>query len=150
MKSLAQVGVEVCSVQARRPKSIPGEAMAFQSGTKAFRCYECDVEGKFFKMYQSFRPEHAWKDEEGRTKAVLFCIDCEVKNREKEWQQWTDDEKKIAGEDYTSVEAVKKDQKNRARENWAARSDPIKGAKESLKALKETSGWEVIQVNFAQ
>ena len=53
--------------------------MAFQSGTKAVHCFECKVEGKFFKMYQSFRPDHAWKDEEGRTMSVLYCVGCEVK-----------------------------------------------------------------------
>ena len=51
--------------------------MAFQSGTKAVRCFECEEEGKFFKMFQSFRTEHAWRDDEGRMKAVLFCVGCD-------------------------------------------------------------------------
>ena len=50
------------------------QAMAFQSGRKGAWCAECKVECKFFKMFQSFRPHHAWTDESGRTMGVLFCI----------------------------------------------------------------------------
>ena len=100
-------------------------------------------------MFQSFRPDHAWQDEEGRTKAVLFCIGCEVETRKKEWERWTEEEKKVAGEEYPTLAAVRKDQKSRAKENWTARSEPIKCGKAALKALREGSE-EVVQVNFVK
>ena len=123
--------------------------MAFQSGTNVVRCFECKTEGKFFKMFQSFRPDHAWQDEEGRTKAVLLCVDCEVKTRQAEWERWTEEEKEVAGENYPTLAAVQKDQKSRAKESWTARSEPIKCGRAALKALKEGSD-EVVQVNFVE
>ena len=137
--------LSLCSIN-----SISRRAMAFKPGTSLVKCYECETEGKFFRMYQSFRPTHAWTDEEGRTKAVLFCVDCELKNRIKEWESFSEEEKGVAGEGYATLDAVRKDQKNRSREGWAARSEPIKGAKAALKALKESWSEEVVQVNFMQ
>ena len=146
----------VCSFKARSSVNLPlsqpavRRAMAFQSGTALARCQECGFEAKFFKLYQSFRPDHAWKDEDGRTKAALFCINCEVKNRQREWKEWSQEEKDIAGEDYAKEETVKKEQKKRSRESWAARSEPIKGAKAAVKALRENWSEQVCQVNYVQ
>ena len=123
--------------------------MAYQSGTAPRYCAECKVEATFYKMFQSYRKDHVWYDDEGRPKAVLFCVDCEVKNRQKEWESWTDEEKKVAGKDYPTIDAVRKDQKSRNKEGWAARSEPIKRSKAALKALKEKSE-EVTQVNFVK
>ena len=73
-----------------------------------------------------------------------------MKNRQKEWENWSEEEKQIAGENYPTEEAAKRDQKKRARENWAARSEPIRGAKAAVKALEENWSEEVVQVNFLQ
>ena len=114
--------------------------MAFQTGTKLVKCSECETENKFFKMFQSYRPDHAWKDEDtGRIMAVLFCVDCEVRNREKEWEMWTDAEKELAGESYPTADAVRRDQKRRAKEKWAERSEFVQAAKVAAKELREAA-----------
>ena len=148
VKSLAQVSLRQF-VFAGSIQGV-GIAMAYKSGTSLVKCLTCETEGKFFKMYQSFRPDHAWTDDEGRTKAVLFCVDCELKNRIKEWESYTEEEKKIAGENYATLDAIRADQKNRSREGWSARSESIKGAKAALKSLKEHRSEEEISVNFMQ
>ena len=122
-------------------------AMAFQSGTKGVRCYKCKTEGKFFKMYQSFRPEHIWEDESKKTMSTLFYIDCEVNTRKEEWEQWTKEQNVKAGENYPTKGAVIKDQKDRSRESWHLRSEFIQKARKTMKALKEKCSDDAIQVN---
>ena len=68
--------------------------MAYQAGTHIRRCAECNEEGRLFKMFQSYRPGHVWHDEDGKPRAVLYCVDCEVMNRHKEWASWTEEQKK--------------------------------------------------------
>ena len=59
--------------------------------------------------------------------------------------------KEVAGEDYATMKRVARDQKNRARESWSARSEPTVNAKISLKALRDDRSEEVnVQVNFAK
>ena len=89
--------------------------MAFQSGAGPVQCQECGHPGKFFRMFQSFRDEHVWyrEGEPNRPMASLFCIDCEVKHREDEWIVFSAEEKKCVGEDYPTMKAVKRDQKER-------------------------------------
>ena len=124
-------------------------AMAFQAGRAEIKCNRCGVKGKFFKMFQSYRPDHCYPDEEGKWMATLFCLDCELKNREQEWSFWTGKDKEIAGEDWVTMTRVKKDHKNRSKQSWAARSEPIINAKLSVKALREEWSEEVnTQVNF--
>ena len=83
-------------------------AMAFKSGRSLVKCPTCDTEAKFFKMFQSYRPQHSWTDEDGRTKATLFCLECEFKMRMEEWLSWNDEEKKIAGEGYATKQKIVK------------------------------------------
>ena len=85
--------------------------MAFTSGRTQVTCKECKKVGKFFKMFQSWRDEDTWTDEEGRKMATLICPDCELKKRVKEWANWNDDEKELAGEDYATMAKVLKEQK---------------------------------------
>ena len=81
---------------------------------------------------------------------ALLCVPCEVNLRETEWAQWTEKEKEMAGEGYPLIDTVRKEQKARAKEGWAALAEPIKAAKKALKALKENPVGGAIQVNFAQ
>ena len=69
--------------------------------------------------------------------ATLFCLDCEVKNREREWEYWNEAQKEAVGDDYPSMKRVMKDIKAKAKASWAIRSEPIKNAKLSVKALIE-------------
>lgn len=128
--------------------------MAFQSGTLGVTCYSCRTNGhKFFEMYQSFRPEHAYVDEQGRIKAALFCIPCELRYREDEWVTWTHEQQAIAGADYVTLKAVQKAQKDRAKEGWSLRSTAILNAKKALKALRECNARkteQAVQVNYVQ
>ena len=84
--------------------------MAFQSGTMQRRCAKCHEPGKLFKLYQSFREEHVWKEGE-KPMATLFCVTCEVQNREEEWEKWTTEQKELAGENYPTIEASEKTRK---------------------------------------
>ena len=61
-------------------------------------CWECGKKEKFFKMFQSWRKEHVWEDEDGRTFARLFCCGCEVNIRKDEWAEMTEEQKTLAGE----------------------------------------------------
>ena len=82
--------------------------MAFQSGTAPVQCYDCEKQDKFFKLCQSYRPQHAWTDSEtNRTKATLFCLKCELKMRKEEWSAWSAEEKEEMGEDYATMKRVK-------------------------------------------
>ena len=111
---------------------------AFQSGTASCICYDCRKQERFFKLFQSYRPDHSWRDDEGRTKATLFCLDCELKRRQEEWESWSVEEKEAVGELYATLDQVRIDQKKVCKKSWAMRSDPIVNAKISLKALRDT------------
>ena len=84
--------------------------MAFQSGTMQRRCERCQEPGELFQMYQSFREDHVWYQGE-KPMSTLFCLTCEVKNREEEWEKWTTEQKELAGESYPTIEAARQDQK---------------------------------------
>ena len=127
-------------------------AMAFQSGTMQRRCERCHEPGKFYQMYQSYREDHVWYQGE-KPMSTLFCITCEVKNREEEWEKWNPEQKELAGgEGYPTIEAVRKDQKNRRKEDWHARSEPIRRGKKALQALRDHRFDEisVVSVNYAK
>ena len=64
-------------------------------------------------MFQSYRDGEWWTDAEGRTKATLYCVDCELVKRQSEWSYWNGPKKATAGEDYPTMDAVKKDQKKK-------------------------------------
>ncbi len=111
------------------------------------------MEHKFFKMFQSYRPQHTWQDETGRWKSTLFCVDCEVKQRESEFASWSQEQRDEAGFDYPTLGRVKKEQKDRAREGWALRAESLVNAKASLKAERNNKmkpGESVIHINFLQ
>ena len=113
--------------------------MALQGGTSKNVCRECGVKEKFFKMFQCFRKEHVWTDEDGRTMATIFCVGCELKIRQDEWSEFTEEEKRVAGEGYATMKQVKIDLKARAKEGWAARSEHIINAKLSIQALRNAA-----------
>ena len=110
--------------------------MAFMGGTKEACCNECYASVRFFKLYQSYRPEHVWTDNE-RMMATLLCIDCELGIRKTEWSKWNEDEKEVAGADYATMPKVKIDQKGRAKQNWKCKSEHIINARLSIKALRD-------------
>ena len=60
-------------------------AMAYQSGMAELQCHECGKECRFFKMSQSFRPQHIWRNWKGAVMATLFCNECELEMRKEEW-----------------------------------------------------------------
>ena len=74
-------------------------AMAFQGGTHQKGCWECGKQVKFFKMFQSWRQEHVWYDEDRKAFARLFCCDCELKVRKDEWEDMTEEQRALAGEE---------------------------------------------------
>ena len=87
-------------------------AMAFQSSEKTIGCADCGIHKKFFKMFQSYRPGDYW-EEDDKPRATLYCLDCEVKKRMKEWPTWSEAERQRAGGlDYLPLEQVRKDVKN--------------------------------------
>ena len=69
-----------------------------------------------------------------------------------EWSCWSDSQQREAGLDYVEIGRVKREQKNRSKEGWTARSEVMINAKASMKALREDSlqNGQVINVNFCR
>ena len=98
---------------------------AFQSGTLPVQCYDCGKKDKFFKLFQSYRPEHVWTDSETfKTKATLFCLKCELKMREEEWSVWSAEEKEDMGEDYATMKRVQQEHKGTTKSHGLREASP--------------------------
>ena len=111
---------------------------AFQSGTLPVRCFDCEKKDKFFKLFQSYRPDHTWWDPEtNKTKARLLCLNCELKTREDEWITWTAEEQMEMGADYATMPRILKDHKSVTKKGWQERADPLINARISYKALRD-------------
>ena len=127
-------------------------AMAFQSSEKTIGCADCGIHKKFFKMFQSYRPDDFWRDDDGRSRATLYCMECELKKRQKEWHNWDEVERQWAGgEKYVTLEHVRRDVKNKSKEGWCKQSECIISARISMKALRtaEAEGKDEVTVSFA-
>ena len=70
---------------------------------------------KFFKLFQSWRHEHVWYDDEQREQARLLCIGCELNIRRDEWEDMTEEQRALAGVDYCTLESIRSEQKTRAK-----------------------------------
>eukprot|EP00975_Prorocentrum_lima_P031066 6523903-Prorocentrum_lima.AAC.1 len=78
--------------------------MASQSGTELFPCFRCTLELPFFKMIDSWRPEHALDfpetvlDEEGQAelekRGNRICPWWELDLRWEEWPEFRETKRK--------------------------------------------------------
>ena len=108
--------------------------MAFLDGTTPCKCWECKKVIGFFRMFQSYRPEHIEIDEDtNRVFARLFCVECEVRVRTDEMNHFfTVEQRKEAGKQYATTLQVQRDLKAKNRESWYARASHVGDIKSSM------------------
>ena len=84
--------------------------MAFQPSTKLYPCDLCLQEHRYFKMMDSYRPQHKLPRGEldTRDKYKRVCVKCEVALREREWLLMSE-EQKAENPNYASEVEVNKE-----------------------------------------
>ena len=117
-------------------------AMAFQPSTKLYPCDLCLQEHRYFKMMDSYRPQHKLPRGEldTRDKYKRVCVKCEVALREREWLLMSE-EQKAENPNYASeVEVYKELKKTNRGQQWAATASSMRQAKEEIHAEERASG----------
>ena len=114
--------------------------MTFTTAVVGVQGGGCREPGKFFKMFQSYRPEHCWQDEQGRVKAQLLCLRCEQKIRYGEWQCVTLKEKRETGDEHTTMSLIRKEQKDRAKPEWGHRGVGPDASESDHEHVEERTG----------
>ena len=136
--------------------------MAFTPCNALWRCLECYKEFKYFKLFRSLRPRHAWTTpgyvelgvvEEPVLNHRLICVECELLWREddlKKAPKYAVDELFEADPDWCTLKGVRRDTKRvRKGSVWVNTGRQLKRAMDEARLERKTANeMATARVNF--